>query len=419
MKWFLTPLIFIALFFGDISYIHSQSFSELDKLKQQIEAKNSQIKAVEEDIAKNRLGIAEKQREARTLKKEMSELETTIKNLEKDISLTQVKIEKNELVLKRLSLEIEKAKSDIFAKKTRIAAFLRETNELNSSSLIEVLLKNSELSDFFRMIDDIEKTNNAVKIELSAVENLKSELESEEKEKESAKQELVGYRNELDDRKIIKESITKKKSSLLKTTKNKEAEYKKITEKKEREKFEILAEVEELEEELRKLIDPASLPKSRPGVLAYPVKEPTLTQGFGNTSFALRNGGAYAGGVHNGVDFRAAIGTEVYNVYEGEVWETGNTDLSCQGGSYGKWILIKHPNNLATLYAHLSLIKVSKNQQIGRGELIGYSGSTGYATGPHLHFTVYDSRTVRFGSSPSGRCKFLPFGGYLNPLDYL
>lgn len=419
MRWFLLLTIFAAFFGGNIFYIDAQTFSELDKLKQQIEAKSLQIKAIEEDIAKSRLGAAEKQREAQTLKKEISQLDAAVKKLEKDIALTRTKIEKNELVLKRLSLEIEKAESDISAKKTKIAAFLRESDELNSSSLVEILLKNSEFSDFFRIINDIEKTNDSVKTELLSVKNLKKNLESEEKEKENAKQELVDYQNELDDRKVIKESVSKTKNNLLKTTKNKEAEYQKIAEKKEKEKFEILAEVEKLEEELQKLIDPASLPKPRAGVLAYPVKEPTLTQGFGNTSFAVRNGGAYGGGIHNGIDFRAAIGTEVYNAYDGEIWETGNTDLSCPGGSYGKWILIKHPNNLATLYAHLSLIRVSKNQQVARGEFIGYSGSTGYATGPHLHFTVYDTRTVRFGPSPSGRCKFLPFGGYLNPLDYL
>ena len=89
--------------------------------------------------------------------------------------------------------------------------------------------------------------------------------------------------------------------------------------------------------------------------------------------------------------------------------------------SYGKWILIKHPNNLATLYAHLSQISALRGSIITRGDLIGYTGDTGYATGPHLHFTVYDAHTVQFRASnvPGSNCKYLPYGGYLNPLAYL
>jgi len=143
-----------------------------------------------------------------------------------------------------------------------------------------------------------------------------------------------------------------------------------------------------------------------------------LTQSFGNTPDSKI---LYNGKPHNGIDLRADVGTPLYAAENGVIKEIGDTDAFVGCLSYGKWILIEHANNLATLSAHLSRIAVAKGQTVTRGDLIGYTGATGYATGPHLHFTVYDASTVQFKKStvPGSNCRFLPYGGYLNPLAYL
>ena len=134
--------------------------------------------------------------------------------------------------------------------------------------------------------------------------------------------------------------------------------------------------------------------------------------------------GAYRGQGHNGVDLRAALGTPVFAGAEGTVRATGDTDLACRRASYGRWVLLDHPNNLSTLYAHLSLIKIRAGEVVNRGELIGYSGRTGYATGPHLHISVFARRAVEVIQFPSRTCRRTmtiprsPFPGYLNPLDF-
>ncbi|HEY4508236.1 MAG TPA: M23 family metallopeptidase, partial [Candidatus Paceibacterota bacterium] len=109
----------------------------------------------------------------------------------------------------------------------------------------------------------------------------------------------------------------------------------------------------------------------------------------------------------------------------GTVKGAGNTDTVCPGASYGKWVLIEHANGLSTLYAHLSLIKVSEGQEVATGETVGYSGETGYATGPHLHFTVYATQGVRIMNRKSAVCggtyrmPIADLKAYLNPLKYL
>ena len=148
-----------------------------------------------------------------------------------------------------------------------------------------------------------------------------------------------------------------------------------------------------------------------------------ITQYFGNTAFA--KSGAYNGSGHNGVDFGTPVGTKLKATLGGTVIGTGDTDVTCAGASYGKWILIQHNNGLASLYAHLSLIKVSKNDVVSTGDLIGYTGNTGYSTGPHLHLTVFATAAVKVESRPSracgGRSYTMPvaaLNAYLNPMDY-
>jgi murein DD-endopeptidase MepM/ murein hydrolase activator NlpD len=124
------------------------------------------------------------------------------------------------------------------------------------------------------------------------------------------------------------------------------------------------------------------------------------------------------------VDFRASIGTPIKAVLSGTITGTGNTDAQKGCYSYGKWVLIKHPDGLSSLYGHLSLIKVTAGQSVATGEVIGYSGQTGYATGPHLHLTILASQGVevqRYSSSINCKNVDIPIAdikAYLDPMLY-
>jgi murein DD-endopeptidase MepM/ murein hydrolase activator NlpD len=88
--------------------------------------------------------------------------------------------------------------------------------------------------------------------------------------------------------------------------------------------------------------------------------------------------------MHEGVDIGGSMGQPVYAAEAGQVVQVN----AGYGGGYGNYIVIYHGGGLSTLYAHLSGIKVNNGQVVSRGHLIGYVGSTGYSTGPHLHFEV-------------------------------
>ncbi|MEU1117560.1 MULTISPECIES: transglycosylase family protein [unclassified Streptomyces] len=109
-------------------------------------------------------------------------------------------------------------------------------------------------------------------------------------------------------------------------------------------------------------------------------------------------GGSWSKGYHTGVDFPVPTGTSVKSVAAGRVVSAG------WGGSYGYQVVIRHADGKYSQYGHLSALSVKAGQQVGAGQRIARSGSTGNSTGPHLHFEV------RTGPG---------FGSDVDPLAYL
>jgi murein DD-endopeptidase MepM/ murein hydrolase activator NlpD len=83
---------------------------------------------------------------------------------------------------------------------------------------------------------------------------------------------------------------------------------------------------------------------------------------------------------HKGIDFAAASGTPIRSTGDGTVEFAGNA------GGYGNMVVIRHGNLYTTAYAHMSRIAARRGMRVSQGELIGYVGSTGWSTGPHLHY---------------------------------
>ena len=86
---------------------------------------------------------------------------------------------------------------------------------------------------------------------------------------------------------------------------------------------------------------------------------------------------------HPGLDIAVDIGTPVYAAAMGTV------DMAGWNGGYGQFVKIRHGNGYESAYGHMSGIAVTTGQQVRKGEIIGFVGSTGYSTGPHLHFEVF------------------------------
>lgn len=98
---------------------------------------------------------------------------------------------------------------------------------------------------------------------------------------------------------------------------------------------------------------------------------------------------------HRGIDIGAPTGTPIYASASGTVIIVKSgcvVGRKLCGGGYGNMAIIQHPNGTKTLYGHMSKLNSNSGDQVSRGQVIGYVGSTGLSTGPHLHFEVFDAK---------------------------
>lgn len=117
-------------------------------------------------------------------------------------------------------------------------------------------------------------------------------------------------------------------------------------------------------------------------VAKFPDKWPT-EGGVISSPYGARTGPIEGGyDWHPGIDIAVEMGTPVYASGAGKV-EQANYN-----GGYGRYVRINHENGYETAYGHMSSIAVAPGQQVAKGDIIGFAGSTGYSTGPHVHFEV-------------------------------
>jgi murein DD-endopeptidase MepM/ murein hydrolase activator NlpD len=139
-----------------------------------------------------------------------------------------------------------------------------------------------------------------------------------------------------------------------------------------------------------------------------------VTQGYGRTSFAY----VYKGDWHNGIDIAAAYGAPIRSPGEGIVIAAGNQDAYCPGRGFGRYVAVDDAaNHLVLWYAHLGKISVEPGDKISKGDVVGTVGSSGYETGTHLHFSIFDENG--FSMQPKNGCGPDATGKDLNPLLYL
>jgi murein DD-endopeptidase MepM/ murein hydrolase activator NlpD len=406
-----------AMLLGSAALALAQSRTEVEA---QIQQNTSQIRDLEEEIRQLQRQLDETSRQKQTLQNAIRALDLNIQKLTASISLTQAEIRQKDREIADLGGNIQTTGERIGAARGQIGNSLRELNNLDRQPLAAVLLGGATLSKFFDEAVSQATVREGLQERIVVLSSLKSDLEVDKSEAEKKRTELAALQSRLAGEKRGLDVAKAEEQKLLKQTQNQESQYQALIAQKQAEKNAFEAALVELASQLDYILDPGRIPPAGKGILRWPLDNVHITQHFGNTAFA--QSGAYSGQGHNGIDFRAAIGTPVKAALTGVVMEVNHGAVqNCQ---YGKWVLIKHSNGLATLYAHLSDIAVAKGETVPTGKVVGYAGATGYATGPHLHFTVYAAEAVSLKqykclSGYTVTVPIVPLNGYLNPISYL
>lgn len=422
---FFIGLLFLPILFTGADFVSAQS--EAERLQAQIEERNTRLNAIEKEIAQFESALKEVGAEKDTLNRAISQLNLERQKVLADIKYTENKISNTDLEINKLTLEINDAQRDINRNEAAIGEIIRTLNVNDNDSFIEVLLRHENLSEFWGEIESLETVKNTMNEQVHRLLELKSTLENKKETETRKRSELYSLKNQYSGQQSVLENNKAEKDQLLSETQNEEAEYQAMLAAKKAAREQLIKEVRDIESQLQFILDPNSIPTPGTPVFRWPLDNIIITQQFGYTKFALANS-VYKNNLHNGVDLGTSVGTKVYAPLTGTIRNVGNTDAVPGCYSWGKWILIDHPNGLSTLFAHLSHIGVAPGQKVKTGDVVAYSGNTGYSTGPHLHYTLYVSEAVQvkkfseFKAVTGCGAALSPFSaveGYLNPLDYL
>lgn len=404
------------------------SANTVAELEAQISDVRSRNQALQSELQKLNSELSKLNTQSKTLGNAVSELDATRRKILTEIKITEDKISTTESYINILEIEIGNKETSINKARKAIVSGIQKMNELESQSVAYKILSKNNFSDAVNETNEIIEFQKNLRERIYELKNIQQDLSQTIAQKEDEKNNLMLFRSEARDKKVVVEKNQQEKATLLKQTQNQESEYQKMIAEKEKLRAQFEEELAAYESQLQFILDPKSIPAPKHGVLAWPLDSIIITQGFGLTADSAKlyshRQGAW-NGKHTGVDFRGN-NDPVRAMAGGEVIGFGNTDTVCPRASFGGWVLIKYDNGLASIYSHLQTITAKVGQRVKTGDVVAYSGNTGYSTGPHLDVKVVPASAVTIETWPSAGCPgknyttpIVAGATYLDPLSYL
>lgn len=392
------------------------------EIEEALEDKQEKIEELEEKRDSYSAIVDMKQRQAEIYDAQKRSLANQIGTLTQEVEKNKEELAVVEKERDILLQDIERKQSIITVQKEVLATLVRKYYDQKQSGMILDLANTSSKNSFLASQDRTFQLQEKVQSILSEIMNAKESLEKNKVEVEQKQSDLVNLRTRLEKQGQYLEVVTLQKEALLEKTLTEKGQYAWRLDKVEEEIQKIAQEIASIEASKVSRLDLNTLPPAKKGLIAYPVGSPFVTQSYGMTSFAKSGAYGYSEGgkpiPHNGVDFGAPTGTALYAVSDGSVIADGDSGKY----AYGKWIALRHNINgkeFVTLYGHLSKKSVKKGDSVKEGERIGDMGSTGYSTGPHLHFGVYSADSFEIVNSTKVSGVKIPTGAHVDPMRYL
>ncbi len=371
-----------------LSYMSVSAFavtqSEIDALKSQKSQLSSQKSSLQSTIN----SLQSQQSDQIALKNALDEKNAiTVKQI---LNLNE-QIELHTQLIEQKTEEVDAAQKVADAQLEKYKVRVRAMEESGRYSYFEVLLGASSIGEFLSLIDDIgdimrsdKELEDAYRQSVEDLKAVKAEYEEAKAEMEDSKAELVALKAQQE--KDIAEA-TEVISSLQSDISSNSSVLSELSAQESALNSEIQKKVAELnkqqEEEKKQNQGGSSSGGSTTGTgnLVWPSYCTYITSRQGPRTHPVT--GEYKN--HGGTDIGASYGSAIYAA------DSGTVVYSSDGwnGGWGNYVMIDHGNGMQTLYAHMSSRAVSVGQTVSRGQTIGYVGSTGMSTGPHLHFEMY------------------------------
>ena len=369
--------------------------------------------------AKTAAELEEEQRKAAqiaALEQKKKEQQEKLKELEKQIAEAKAKKEdvmvtkklldqRNQLLLE----QIDDTQNQIDDAAAQIARYelleqeqyelfcqqVRSEEERGSLSYLSVLFKATSMADLLNRMEFVNEVAEYNKTLIAAMKETRENIKAEKTEMEAKEAQLGEQQDELQGK--------------LDETTNLMNEY--AADQRELEKLYAAEEAagKAIVAEINRLMAESDVVPSAEGFIWPVTTSRKISSPQGNR---VSPGNGIGSSNHKGVDIcNVSYSSKIYATKSGKVLIASMPYSDPDGGSsgYGNYVVIDHGGGMSTLYAHMSIVKVSVGQYVSQGDVIGVTGNTGASTGPHLHYEVHSTTMV------NGRAVTV----YENPLNYL
>ena len=362
--------------------------TELQKLREEQSGIQKKRTALSAEIAENK-------KQTQSVVEQKSDIDRQIELSNETIDNYNAQIRQYSLLIAEKQKELDEAELHETQLQEQYKARLRSMEETGTVSYWSILFKASSFSDLLDRVDmihEIAKSDQLMMKKLSeateAVQQSREELEQEQQQMQTARDELAAQEAQLEMQRAeadalllqIAEECEKMTAEYQGYLAQEDALSKQVA-KAEKDYYQALAKEEAARlAELNKQNNYVPANKDSSGFL-YPLPyRVAITDSYGYRTHPVTGKKTTW---HNGVDLAAGAGTAIYATKSGTVTTALRSDI------WGNYVVINHGDGFSSLYAHMQGLIVKAGDYVKQGQTIGYVGSTGLSTGPHLHFTIY------------------------------
>jgi murein DD-endopeptidase MepM/ murein hydrolase activator NlpD len=325
----------------------------------------------------------------------LTSLDNKIKTANQEIEKTNALKADYQRQIAAKQSEIDRLKAQRQKQQSKLDERLRVMYMYGRESYTTVMFSSKDFAELVGRIKLIKSVAAADQRKLDSLKSIEANVETKKKDLQSIQANLEATsRKQVQAKQDLEKARTEQKTLL---EKNKtlvaqyQAEIRKQNQIVQSADNEMAAIAKAESEASQKSTEEVSRSVSSSSGFIWPVSVKRITSGFGRR----QSPGGIGSINHQGIDIGAGQGDPIHAAASGTVIFAGTN------GGYGYCVMIDHGKGITTLYGHQSRIAVSKGQRVNRGDVIGYVGSTGHSTGPHLHFGI------------------MVDGDYVNPLQYV
>jgi len=330
-------------------------------------------------------------------RKELASAQTQLAQAQQRKSAADVKVAAAIAKVSKAKQEIAETEQQIAYLERRIGQMAREVYQQGGSmSEVEILLDSDDPGDFASRLEslrsiaegnnttlsDLDAAKAQLNIKLAGLKILEQEAEEAQAQAQAEVEKAAAAKARADAAKAKIDELVAARASALRDAKDRKQSVRKQYDK-------LKAEQDRIAQIARAAASKAATGTTGvpvnigPGGLAWPA--PGASVG-GNVGPRIHPVYGYRS-CHTGADISAGMGSAILAAADGVVVSVQN------GGPYGLHTVVQHGSGISTMYAHQSSTSVSPGQRVKRGQVIGRVGSTGWSTGPHLHFEVHVNGT--------------------------